>query len=98
MQAMTNAWLKDVASWMSEVNLEEYWDLIDQGRHQAAHHFANRRFTTYCFHICGCRFLLEKFIELPIVRSNSVARPASSTIATVEDLLGEFMRHKETDE
>ena len=32
------------------------------------------------------------------MRSSSVARPASSTIALVEDLLGADMRHKETDE
>ena len=99
MKDMTNAWRNNVSSWMSTRNLDEYWDLRDQHRNQDAHQFAHRRFTTYCFHISGCRFLLKKLIELPIVRyPSSVAQPASSTIAVVNDLLEALEQHKKTDE
>ena len=52
----------------------------------------------HCFHISGCRFLLQMLIELPIVRVGSAARPASSTSAAIKDLLEALQQHKETEQ
>ena len=77
MKDMINAWRKNVSSWMSTRSLDQYQGLRDQKRNQDANQFAHKRFATYCFQISGCRFLLKKLIELPIVRyPNSVAQPA----------------------
>ena len=75
MQDIMNNWRNDVSSWMSTDNQNQYWEL-KRRRSQKAHQFAKSRFTTYCHHISGCRFLLSKFIELPILRVGSAERPA----------------------
>ena len=90
-----NAWRNDVASWMCHRNQQKYWSL-KRNRPQEAHQYTKRRFSTYCFHISGCRFFLHVLIELPIVRVDSAARPASFTSAAIKDLLKALVRHKET--
>ena len=97
MTRMMNAWQADVASWMNPSNQEEYWALLRTHR-QAAHQYTRSRFTTYCFQISGCRFLLNMLIKLPIVRMHSAARPASSTSAAIRDLLEAFEQHKQTEQ
>jgi hypothetical protein len=97
MKDMTNAWRKNVHSWMCIRNQALYWDLLAQRRAQEAHQFARTRFSTYCFQISGCKFLLKKLIELPIIHSGRAARPAPSTLAVVKDLLEAFQEHKQTD-
>ena len=97
MKEMINAWRNDVASWMCPSNQQKYWSLM-QERRQKAHQFAKSRFATYQFHISGCRFLLQKLIELPIVRVGSAARPASSPSAAIKDLIMAFELHKQTKE
>ena len=97
MKDMMNAWRNNVGSWMCIRNQSRYWDLKQQ-RNQDAHQLAKSCFTTYCFQLSGCRFLLHKLIELPIVRVGSAARPASSTIAVVKDLLAALQVHKRTDQ
>ena len=97
MKDMMNAWRNNVGSWMCIRNQSRYWDFKQQ-RNQDAHQFAKSCFTTYCFQLSGCRFLLHKLIELPIVRVGSAARPASSTIAVVKDLLAALQVHKRTDQ
>jgi hypothetical protein len=97
MKNRMNAWHHDVASWMCPSNQQKYWSL-KRNRPQEAHQYSKRRFTTYCFHISGCRFLLQMLIELPIVRVGSAARPASSTSAAIKDLLEALQQHKETEQ
>ena len=96
MQDTMNNWRNDVSSWMSTDNQNQYWEL-KRRRPLQAHQFAKSRFTTYCHHISGCKFLLSKLIELPILRVGSAERPAYDTIDVVRQLLDALQRHKETD-
>ena len=51
-----------------------------------------RGFSTYLFQLSGCKFLLHKLIELPLICS--VEQPA----AILNDLLDAFHEHKRTKE
>ena len=75
MRDLINAWRKDVSSWMSAHSLDKYHNIREQRRNGKARDLSHSRFTTYCFQIYGCRFLLNKLIDLPIERSSRYARP-----------------------
>ena len=49
-------------------------------------------FTTYCFQISGCRFLLGKLIELPLISA-----AGRDTAAVMDQLLQDFEAHKHTE-
>ena len=98
MKTMINAWRKDVDSWMNPKTLDQYHKKKTQ---QEKHLLSKSRFSTYQFHIAGCKFLLSKFIEYPIIAQletplsglGSAAQPAE----TVRRLLDSYEKHKKTD-
>ena len=70
--------------------------MIRTGQNQKAHQLAKSRFSTYLFQLSGCKFLLHKLIELPIVNlisSNSVGQPVSQVLT---DLINSLEEHKKT--
>jgi hypothetical protein len=93
MKDMYNDWRRDVRAWMSTDNRERYFDLLSAGKRQKAHQLGKQCFTTYCFHVSGCRFLLGKLIELPII---STANRNTATV--LRDLLQDLEAHKDTDD
>ena len=89
-KALMNDWRNDVASWMLPANLATYYALKNR---QEAHQFARKRFVTYCFQISGCRFLLQKLIQLPIVHFSD-----SSGASAITRLVLDLKEHKNTDQ
>jgi hypothetical protein len=92
MKEMYNSWRRDVRAWMSTDNQEKYFDLLDANRKQRAHQLGKQCFSTYCFQVSGCRFLLGKLIELPIISTAS-----RNTATVLRQLLQDLEDHKKTD-
>ena len=66
------------------------------GRRQQAHQLAKSAFSTFLFQQSGCKFLLHKLIELPIIsqiHSNSGERPVATLLM---ELLDSYEEHKTT--
>ena len=92
MKETMNNWRTDVRAWMSTDNQEQYFDLLNANRNQEAHQLGKQCFPTYCFHVSGCRFLLDKLIELPIICAAS-----RNTATVLRQLLQDLEDHKQTD-
>ena len=92
MKTRTNAWRKDVRAWMCPSKCNDYFNLTEAKRHQEAHQLGKRCFSTYYFQISGCRFLLNKLIELPIIGNAN-----RNTSMVVRQLLQDFEEHKMSD-
>ena len=88
---LINEWKHDVDSWMNAGLREHYHKLVADGKKQDAHSFAHSRFSKYCFQISGCKFLLYKLIQLPIVHAAGGAGADAIT-----RLLEDFQIHKTT--
>ena len=100
MKHVFNTWRKDVDSWMYDSTLLEYREAETQHK-QRAHQIAKQSFSAYLHHISGCKFLLQKLIELPLVRT--AADPAESPggiamPAELQSLLLAWEKHKQSDE
>ena len=70
--------------------------MLYYGRKQQAHQLAKSAFSTFLFRQSGCKFLLHKLIELPIISqipSNSV-EPLVATV--LMELLNSYEKHKTT--
>ena len=79
MKNMFNNWRKDVGEWMHEHNRKEYEYLKSGDKKSSAHALGKRAFNKYLFQLCGDKFLLQKLIQLPLVRDpNSAAPPMTS--------------------
>ena len=90
MKNMFNNWRKDVGEWMHEHNRKEYEYLKSGDKKSSEHALGKRAFTSahalgkrafnkYLFQLCGDKFLLQKLIQLPLVRDpNSAAPPMTS--------------------
>jgi len=86
MITMWNDWKWDVQSWMNKKNLERYWQLSQHKQQQ----MRQKLFSAFRQHLSGCKFLLHKLIQLPIIdqcnaTSDSAAQPAS-IMTWIEDL------------
>jgi hypothetical protein len=92
MKEMMNDWRRGVGAWMSTDNQDKYFDLLRADRNQEAHQLGKRCFTVYCFQVSGCRFLLSKLIELPIICTAS-----RNTATVLRQLLQDLDDHKKTD-
>ena len=74
-------------SWMNPQNLETYWRLSQHKQQQ----MRQKRFSAFRQHLSGCKFLLHKLIQLPIIdqcnatTSDSAAQPAS-IMTWIEDM------------
>ena len=88
-------------SWMRPSTLEKYYWWLGERRNQKAHQIAKHAFNLYLFQLSGCKFLLHKFIELPIIffsRGGNVGDPARRMGTHLNDLLIAYDAHKETEE
>ena len=94
MKAMMNEWRHNVDRWMHRKSLEEYHTRSDK------HDFVKKRFSAYQFHIAGCKFLLSKLIEYPIIAQPETSRSGPGSTAqpagTVRRLLDSYENHKDT--
>ena len=92
MKEIFNKWRKDVESWMRPLTLIRYRSKQRRRLYGEAHKIEKKAFSAYKFQISGCKFLLHKLIELPLICS--VEHPA----AILNDLLDAFDEHKRTKE
>ena len=96
MKEMFNDWCADVESWMKPETLEQYWRMKRQKQHQ----LRKSRFSTFLFHIAGCKFLLTKLIEIPIIAqlSETVGQPAAEHVESMLQFFYSYEEHKQTEE
>ena len=92
MKEIFNTWRKDVKTWMRPLTLSRYRSQRRRKLYDEAHDLEKKAFSAYKFQISGCKFLLHKLIELPLICS--VEHPA----AILNDLLDAFDQHKTTKE
>ena len=95
MKEMWKEWQYNIRLWMKDENQKEYSRKANI-RTQDAHQYRRSCFSTYCFQISGCRFLLGMLIKLPIVRIDSAERPVSCTNEAITELLDALEQHKQT--
>ena len=94
MKEIMNTWREIVESWMRPSTLENYNWLMENRRHQEAHQLTKTAFSSYKFQLSGCKFLLDKLIELPLISVrygySSAERPAS----ILNKLLKDYDNHR----
>ena len=98
MRKIFNTWRAQPEEWMHGDTLEKYYRMLYWGQNQTAHQLAKSVFNTFLFQQSGCKFLLHKLIELPIIsqiHSNSVGRPVATLLM---ELLDSYEEHKTTRE
>jgi len=100
MKYIYNTWRKDVQSWMREDTRARY---VNLGRWPAqAHKIEKQAFSSYLFHISGCKFLLHCLIKLPIIPDSAEQPVSHSDEKPVGDvlcaLINAYEDHKHTPE
>jgi len=100
MKEIYNTWRQDVESWMKPCTLATYRHLEQNGLFQGAHQLGKKTFSTYLFQLSGCKFLLHKLIELPLIRSSpaGTVRSVEQPAAILSQLLHAYEEHKQTPE
>ena len=96
MRNIFNNWRAHPEKWMKNSTLAKHKEMLRSGRKQDAHKLAKKCFNAYLFHLSGCKFLLHKLIELPLVNqiaSNNVEQPVATIL---EDLMNSYEEHKNT--
>ena len=93
MKAIYNGWRHDVQSWMQDSTLEIYEEHMRNHQHQQAHQLGKKAFNTYLFQLSGCKFLLHKLIQLPLISTDSVEQPVGPVLV---DLIYAYEEHKRT--
>ena len=92
MKEICNTWRRDVQSWMRKSTLAKHEEMERRGHMQDAHQLGKSSFSTYLFQLSGCKFLVHKLIELPIISSNSPNSPHDSYhVPEIADVLNEFI-------
>ena len=76
--------------------LEDYKDMKRSGQNQKAHQLAKSRFSTFLFQLSGCKFLLHKLIELPLIPQISSSSVGQSIATVLVDLISSYEEHKTT--
>ena len=95
---MWNTWRWDVESWMNDKNLKIYYDFQRDKPHEAQK-MGKRLFSVFKQHVSGCKFLLHKLIQLPIIaQCNATPSDSAEQPASIMAWLEEFRVHKESDE
>ncbi len=70
MKEIYNTWRINVESWMRPSTLTEYRKMKEWRQNQQAHQLGKQAFSSYIFQISGCKFLLHKLIELPLISAS----------------------------
>ena len=94
MQELMKNWIDDVESWMHRNTQDKYNTLLEHREMQRAHNLKRSRFTTFCHHISGCRLLLSKLIQLPIIQVHGEEVDIDAN--AIAQLLNDFLEHKKT--
>lgn len=99
MRTILNTWRASHYLWMNPTTQERYWSSWWY------HSIEKSAFSTHLHNISGCKFLLHKLIELPVLhcRSNAagdcIAKPGSVADASVlQTLLRAWESHRESAE
>ena len=98
MKQTYNEWRAHPEEWMQMSTLQVYKDMQRSGQKQKAHQLAKSRFSTFLFHLSGCKFLLQKLIEPPLIPqifSSSVEQPVATVLM---DLISSYEEHKTTEQ
>ena len=103
MKDIFNEWRHHPEDWMNPKPLKCHENMLWNGEEHRAQQFAKSRFNTFLFQLSGCKFLVHKLIQLPIISqlsSRSVEQPvARQPAATVlMELLNSYEKHKTTTE
>ena len=100
MREIMNTWRDDPESWMNPRTMENHRELEWNGLFQSAHQLRKRTFSTYTFQLSGCKFLLHKLLQLPLIRSRpaSTMRSVEHPCAVLNKLLSDYEEHKRTKE
>ena len=103
MREIFNEWRKHPEDWMNPKSLKRHEHMLWYGQEHRAQQFAKTRFSTFLFQLSGCKFLVHKLIQLPIISqlsSSSVEQPVPrQPAATVlMELLNSYEKHKTTTE
>jgi len=92
MKEIYNTWRKDVQSWMRRSTLANHEEMERRKHWQDAHKLRQSTFSTHTFQLSGCKFLLHKLIELPIIHSNLPSSTHDSYhIPEIADVLNELI-------
>ena len=95
---MWNTWRWDVESWMNEKNLAIYYEL-QKCSWNKAQQMGKKLFNVFQFDLSGCKYLLRKLIQLPIIaQCNATSSDSAEQPASIMAWLEEFRVHKESDE
>ena len=99
MQEIYNTWRQDVESWMKPSTLASYRELQDNELWQPAHQLGKKAFSSYLFQLSGCKFLLHKLIELPLIYPSppGCVRSVEQPAAILNELLWAYEEHKKTE-
>ena len=98
MKDLLNDWRYDVNSWMSPKNLKIYYDLRRKKPHKAQQ-MGNTFFSSYLHNISGCKYLLRKLIQLPIIaQCNATPSDSAEQPVSIMAWLEEFRVHQESDQ
>ena len=73
---------------MQDSTLESYEEHMRSGRHHQAHQLGKTTHSTYLFHLSGCKFLLHKLLEIPIMSDD----PADFDFVR-KDLVSAYKEH-----
>ena len=93
---MWNEWRKDVRSYMHHTTFATYEKHLRNGKSQKAHQLGKQAFSTYLFQLSGCKFLLHKLIELPIIAQSMCDDVDQPVLPSIVALIRAYEDHKTT--
>jgi len=97
MKEIYNTWRINVESWMRPSTLTEYRKMKELRQNQQAHQLGKQAFSSYIFQISGCKFLLHKLIELPLISAMIEDGSAEqSTAIALNMLINAYEEHKKS--
>ena len=97
MKEIYNTWRINVESWMRPSTLTKYRKMKELRQNQQAHQLGKQAFSSYIFQISGCKFLLHKLIELPLISAMIEDGSAEqSTAIALNMLINAYEEHKKS--
>ena len=94
MKTIINTWRDDVDSYMKEDKVRQLKAMKPQG----AHKLKKSVYSTYSFHVSGCKWLMKQFLKFPLVYDPTQAPSSSSERPAWNQLLSQLEEHKNSDE
>jgi hypothetical protein len=102
MKEIYNTWRNNVESWMRPSTLTEYRRMQEWGENQQAHQLGKQAFSSYLFQVSGCKFLLHKLIEFPLISASQMPREDEDASAeqpaaiALNKLINAYEEHKKS--